>query len=75
MQKQTPICISVVSIIPYIDFLTHPSLFLPLLFHLHLQYLLLRHFEKIIYIACNVLLPKPIVLQLQLSSTSNFNES
>ena len=43
MQKQAPICISVISITHCTDFLTHPVLFLPLLFHLPFQYLLLNH--------------------------------
>ena len=43
MKKQTPICISVISITHCTDFLAFPLLFLSLLFHLHIQYLLLHH--------------------------------
>ena len=57
MTKQTPISISVISITHGTDFLTHLPLFLPLLFHLHIQYLLLHHRllgENYIHIAYNV---------------------
>ena len=43
MKKQTPICTSVISITHCTDFLAFPLLFLSLLFHLHIQYLLLHH--------------------------------
>ena len=42
MQKQTPICFSVISITHCTDFLTHRPIVLPRLFHLHTQYLLLH---------------------------------
>ena len=61
MKKQTPICISVMSITHCTDFLTFLLLFLPLLFHLHIQYLLLHHclFRKnYIHIAYNVFIAK-----------------
>ena len=61
MQKQTPICFSVISITHCSDFLTHPPLFLPPLFHLHIQYLLLHHrlfAKKHIHIAYNVFIAK-----------------
>ena len=61
MQKQTPICFSVISITQCNYFLTHPPRFLPLLFHLHIQYLLLHHRlfgESYIHIAYNVFIAK-----------------
>ena len=61
MKKETPICISVISIIHCTDFLTFPSLFLRLLFHIHIQYLLLHHplfGENYIHIAYNVFIAK-----------------
>ena len=61
MKKETPICISVISIIHCTDFLTFPSLFLRLLFHIHIQYLLLHHSlfgENYIHIAYNVFITK-----------------
>ena len=75
MKKQTPTCISVISITHCTDFLMFPLLFLPLLFHLHVQYLLLHHRlfgENYIHIAIMYLLPKTIALQLQLPSPNNF---
>ena len=76
MKKETPICISVISITHCTDFLIFPSLFLPLLFHLHIQYLLVYHtpyLEKSIYLLLIMyILPKTIVLELQLSSLNNF---
>ena len=61
MKKQTPICISVISITHCTDFLAFPLLFLSLLFHLHIQYLLLHHRllgENYINIAYNVFIAK-----------------
>ena len=61
MKKHTPICISVISITHGTDFLMFPHHFLPLLFHLHIQYLLLHHRlfgEKYIHIAYNVIITK-----------------
>ena len=61
MKKETPICISVISITHCTDFLMFPSLFLPLLFHLHIQYLLVYHplfGENYIHIAYNVFIAK-----------------
>ena len=61
MKKKTPICISVISITQCTDFLMFPSLFLPLLFHLHIQYLLVYHplfGENYILIAYNVYIAK-----------------
>ena len=78
MQKQTRICFSVISITQRNDFLTHPPLFLPPLFHLHIQYLLLHHclFGKNIYILLIMyLLSKTIALQLQLPSPNNCNKN
>ena len=43
MQKETPVSFSVISITPCTDFLMHLPLFLPLLFHLHVQYVFLYH--------------------------------
>ena len=70
MKKQTPVCISVISITHCTDFLT----FL-LLFHIHIQYLLLHHrlFGETIYILLIMyLLPKRSALQLQLPPTNYF---
>ena len=61
MKKQTPICISVISIAYCTDFLTFPLLFLPLLFHLHIQYFLLHHRlfgENYVHFAYNVFIAK-----------------
>ena len=61
MKKQTPICISIISFTHCTDFLTHPPLFLPLLFYLHIQYLLLHHRlfgENYIHIVYNVFIAK-----------------
>ena len=61
MKKETSICISVISITHCTDFLTFALLFLPLLFHLHIQYLLLHHRlfgENYIHIAYNVFIVK-----------------
>ena len=61
MKKETPICISVISIIHCTDFLTFPSLFLRLLFHIHIQNLLLHQplfGENYIHIAYNVFIAK-----------------
>ena len=60
-ENQTPICISVISITHCTDFLTFPLLFLPILFHLHIQYLLFhqhRFGENYIHVACNVFTAK-----------------
>ena len=61
MKKQTPTCISVISITHCTDFMMFPLVFLPLLFHLHVQYLLLHHRlfgENYIHIAYNVFIAK-----------------
>ena len=61
MKKETSICISVISITHCTDFLTFALLFLPLLFHLHIQYLLLHHRlfrQNCIHIAYNVFIAK-----------------
>ena len=60
MQKQTPICFSVISITHCIDFLTHPPVFLSLLFHLQIHYLLHHRLfgENYIHIAYNVFIAK-----------------
>ena len=61
MKKETSICISVISITHCTDFLTFALLFLPLLFHLHIQYLLVHHRlfrENCIHIAYNVFIAK-----------------
>ena len=61
MKKQTPTCVSVISITHCTDFLTFPLLFLPFLFHLHIQYLLLHHplfGEHYIHITYNVFIAK-----------------
>ena len=61
MKKQTPTCVSVISITHCTDFLTFPLLFLPILFHLHIQYLLFhqhRFGENYIHVACNVFTAK-----------------
>ena len=61
MKKETSICISVISITHCTEFLTFAFLFLPLLFHLHIQYLLLHHHlfvENYIHIAYNVFIAK-----------------
>ena len=60
MQKQTPICFFVISITHCIDFLTHPPVFLPLLLHLQIQYLLHHRLfgENDIHIAYNVFIAK-----------------
>ena len=74
MKKQTPICISVISITHCTDFLAFPLLFLSLLFHLHIQYLLHHHRllgGNYINIAYNVFIAKTIALQLQLPSPNN----
>ena len=61
MKKQISVCISVIFITHCIDFLSFPLLFLPLLFHLHIQYLLLHHRlfgENYRHIAYNVFIAK-----------------
>ena len=57
MKKQTPICFSVISITHCTNFLMHPPLFLPLLFHLHSQYHRLFGVNYI-YVAYNVFIAK-----------------
>ena len=72
MKKQTPICISVISITHCTDFLTLPPLFLPLLLHLHIQYLLLHHRlfgENYIHIAYNVFIAKSDCVTISIAFT------
>ena len=72
MKKHTPICISVISITHGTDFLMFPHHFLPLLFHLHIQYLLLHHHlfgEKYIHIAYNVIITKNDYVAITSAST------
>ena len=66
MKKQTPICISVISITHYTDFLMFPLLFLSLLFYLLLFHRLLG--ENYIHIAYNVFIVKSDCV----SSPNNF---
>ena len=62
MKKQISVCISVIFITHCTDFLSFPLLFLSLLFHLHIQYLLLLHHplfgENYRHIAYNVFIAK-----------------
>ena len=72
MKKDTPNCISVISITHCTDFLTFPSLFLPLLFHLHIQYLLVHHplfGENHMYITYNVFIAKSHCVAIKIAPT------
>ena len=78
MKKQTPICFSVISITHCSDFLMHPPLFLPLLFHLHIQYFLLHHRlfgENYIHITYNVFIAKSDCVAITIAFTNNFNKN
>ena len=78
MKKQTPICFSVISIAHCSDFLMHPPLFLPLLFHLHIQYFLLHHRlfgENYIHITYNVFIAKSDCVAITIAFTNNFNKN
>ena len=76
MKKETPFCISVISITYCTDFLTFPSLFLPLLFHLHIQYLLVHHplfGENYIYIAYNMFIAKNDCVAITIALTEQLH--
>ena len=75
IKKQTPICISVISITPCTDFLTFPLLFLSFLFHLHIQHLLLHHplfGANYIRIAYNVFIAKNDSVAITIAFTEHF---
>ena len=72
MKKQISVCISVIFITHCTDFLSFPLLFLSLLFHLHIQYLLLLHRllgENYINIAYNVFIAKNDCLAITIAFT------
>ena len=71
MQKQTPICFSVISVTHCNDFLTHPPLFLPLLFHFHIQYLLHHRLfgKSYIDIAYNIFIAKSNCIAITITFT------
>ena len=72
MKKETSICISVISITHCTDFLTFALLFLPFLFHLHIQYLLLHHplfGENYIHITYNVFIAKSNCVAITITFT------
>ena len=77
MEKHTPICFPVISITCCNDSLTHPFLFLPLLFHLHIVFFFITVcLEKTIYILLIIyLLAKTIALVNYKSSPNNFNKN
>ena len=73
MKKQTPTCISVISITHCTDFMMFPLVFLPLLFHLHVQYLLFHHRlfgENYIHIAYNVFIAKNDCVAITIAFTT-----